>query len=295
MTMLVIVGATRASLGALCLVSAPHCRRSVSSALDRSGSSISPMRRRSIALSIRCARASSSTQPLTPLWIWRSRTRRRRTPSMAMQSARLARACATRGVRLIHVSTDFVFDGTARAAVSAGRCRRIRSASMAQRSSPASSRFGRRPGLDWRIVRTAWVYARQRAATSCSTMLRLMQRAPGRASRGRPDRHADERRLAERMRAGAPRRSRQVARASSISPMRASRSWYDFAVAIQEEARGARPGSIAPMRHPVPIGTDQYPTPARRPSYSVLDVSAPTLDRARAARRCTGAQRFGTY
>jgi dTDP-4-dehydrorhamnose reductase len=48
-------------------------------------------------------------------------------------------------------------------------------------------------------------------------------------------------------------------------------SWYDFAVAIQEEAlpRGllARPAQI------VPIATAEYPTRARRPAFSVLDSS----------------------
>jgi dTDP-4-dehydrorhamnose reductase len=40
-------------------------------------------------------------------------------------------------------------------------------------------------------------------------------------------------------------------------------SWYDFAVAIAELQR-----STVPIEG---IGTDQYPTPARRPTFSVLD------------------------
>jgi len=48
-------------------------------------------------------------------------------------------------------------------------------------------------------------------------------------------------------------------------------SWYDFAVAIQEEAitLGLLKKEI-PIR---PISTKEYPTPAQRPSYSVLDKS----------------------
>jgi dTDP-4-dehydrorhamnose reductase len=49
-------------------------------------------------------------------------------------------------------------------------------------------------------------------------------------------------------------------------------SWYDFAVAIAEEARAAglleRPAAVRP------ITTAEYPTPATRPSYSVLDWRA---------------------
>jgi dTDP-4-dehydrorhamnose reductase len=46
-------------------------------------------------------------------------------------------------------------------------------------------------------------------------------------------------------------------------------SWYDFAVAIQEEALAL---GLLPRAVPVrPIRTADYPTPARRPAYSVLD------------------------
>jgi dTDP-4-dehydrorhamnose reductase len=49
-------------------------------------------------------------------------------------------------------------------------------------------------------------------------------------------------------------------------------SWYDFAVAIQEEglARGLLERAV-PI---VPIGTEDYPTPAHRPAFSLLDSSA---------------------
>lgn len=48
-------------------------------------------------------------------------------------------------------------------------------------------------------------------------------------------------------------------------------SWYDFAVAIAEEAHAL--GLIARIPAIVPIATSDYPTPAKRPSFSVLDVS----------------------
>jgi len=49
-------------------------------------------------------------------------------------------------------------------------------------------------------------------------------------------------------------------------------SWYDFAVAIHEEAAllGLLPIDVSVT----PISTQDYPTPARRPSYSVLDKSS---------------------
>jgi len=49
-------------------------------------------------------------------------------------------------------------------------------------------------------------------------------------------------------------------------------SWYDFAVAIQEEAL-----AIGLLNDPIqidPIPSDQYPTPAARPAFSLLDCSS---------------------
>lgn len=46
-------------------------------------------------------------------------------------------------------------------------------------------------------------------------------------------------------------------------------SWYDFAVAIQEEALDA---GIIERANPIsPVPTKEFPTPAKRPMYSVLD------------------------
>ena len=49
-------------------------------------------------------------------------------------------------------------------------------------------------------------------------------------------------------------------------------SWYDFAVAIQDEAleRGLAEAAVRIM----PIATREYPTRARRPAFSVLDTAA---------------------
>ena len=49
-------------------------------------------------------------------------------------------------------------------------------------------------------------------------------------------------------------------------------SWYDFAVAIQEEA--LERGLLARAAAIVPIASAEYPTRARRPAFSVLDTSA---------------------
>jgi dTDP-4-dehydrorhamnose reductase len=53
-------------------------------------------------------------------------------------------------------------------------------------------------------------------------------------------------------------------------------SWYDFAVAIHEEAL-----ALGLLSKPVkirPIPASQYPTPAQRPAYSVLDKTSSWRD-----------------
>ncbi len=49
-------------------------------------------------------------------------------------------------------------------------------------------------------------------------------------------------------------------------------SWYDFAVAIGEEAVAL--GILSTAAQVNPISTAEYPTPAKRPSYSLMDCSA---------------------
>jgi len=49
-------------------------------------------------------------------------------------------------------------------------------------------------------------------------------------------------------------------------------SWYDFALAIQEE--GIKAGLLDKSISILPVATNQYPTPAKRPMYSVLDKTS---------------------
>jgi dTDP-4-dehydrorhamnose reductase len=48
-------------------------------------------------------------------------------------------------------------------------------------------------------------------------------------------------------------------------------SWYDFAIAIGDA--GAAAGIINQSAKVVPITTSEYPTPAKRPGYSLLDCT----------------------
>ncbi|MGH7211906.1 MAG: dTDP-4-dehydrorhamnose reductase, partial [Acetobacteraceae bacterium] len=177
----------------------------------------------------------------------------------------LAAAARDHGARLIHISTDFVFDGAASAPY------RPDSATHPLSTYGRTKLDGERAVLQalpdgYTIVRTAWVYAAT-GANFVRTMLRIM-RANGAV-----------RVVADQV--GTPTAARFFAEAlwriAANPEIRGIHhwtdsgvaSWYDFAVAIAEE--GAELGLVAPEVTVTPISTSDYPTPARRPSYSVLD------------------------
>jgi len=177
----------------------------------------------------------------------------------------LAAAARRSGARLIHISTDFVFDGAASVPY------RPDSATSPLSVYGRTKRDGERAVLEAlpensTIVRTAWVYAAT-GANFVRTMLRVM-RANG-----------SVRVVADQV--GTPTAARFLAetlwRIAGAPEMRGIHhwtdagvaSWYDFAVAIAEE--GTALGLLPPDVTVTPIATADYPTPARRPSYSILD------------------------
>lgn len=180
----------------------------------------------------------------------------------------LAAACEAQRIRFVHVSTDFVFDGAS------GRPYRPTDPTAPLSVYGASKLAGERQiasyaELDWRILRTAWVYAGT-GRNFVLTMLGLFKK------------RSVVRVVADQV--GSPTsadslahcvwRTATVERARGILHFADAgvASWYDFAVAIYEEAREL--GLITSSVDIQPIQTKDYPTPARRPSYSVLDVSA---------------------
>lgn len=180
----------------------------------------------------------------------------------------LAVAAREYGARLIHISTDFVFDGAASVPY------RPDSATHPVSVYGQTKRDGERAVLETLpeqavIVRTAWIYAAT-GANFVRTMLRVM-RANGAV-----------RVVADQV--GTPTAARSLAEAlwriAGNPEIRGIHhwtdagvaSWYDFAVAIAEE--GADLGLVSRDVAVTPIATSDYPTPARRPAYSVLDKSS---------------------
>ncbi len=178
----------------------------------------------------------------------------------------LAAAARNAGAGFAHVSTDFVFDGTAHAPYppdAAPNPLGVYGRTKAE-GEAAAVEFHGAP----LIVRTAWVYA-ARGANFVATMLRLM------AERDEIRVVADQ--------IGTPTHVPTLARTlwTLLEGNRSGifhatdagvASWYDFAVAILDEARAA--GILTRDVRVVPIRTIDYPSPARRPAYGVLDKTA---------------------
>ncbi len=179
----------------------------------------------------------------------------------------LAVASAELGARLIQISTDYVFDGSHSTPYApADRCTPL--------GIYGTSKYeGERNAIELTdgqvlIIRTAWLYSRHNV-NFVKTMLRLM------AERERLGVVADQ--------VGTPTWARTLAEAVWGAAQRPElsgiyhwtdagvASWYDFAVAIQEEALAL--GLLTRAIPIQPIATTDYPTPAQRPAYSVLDKS----------------------
>ena len=180
----------------------------------------------------------------------------------------LARAAAACGARLVHISTDFVFDGRAGVPYPPDAPTAPLGAYGSTKLEGEQAVLEVLPGRAV-VVRTAWVYAAH-GANFMRTMLRVM------GEKGQVRVVADQ--------IGTPTAADSLAavlwslaQRSDVTGLQhftdaGVAGWYDFAVAIAEEAAmlGLLPAGVRVQ----PIGTADYPTPARRPAYSVLDTRA---------------------
>ena len=169
----------------------------------------------------------------------------------------VAAACSTAGVRLCHLSTDYVFDGSATEPID-------EDAPTAPRSTYGRTKLHGEEAVrsacrDHLIVRSSWLYGRQ-GPNFVLTMLRLASERP------------DVRVVADQH--GAPTwtghlapailRLMEIATPGTYHVTNSgATTWYGFAVAAIR-ARGLN-------TEVVPITTAEYPTAAVRPAYSVLD------------------------
>ncbi|MEL0613797.1 dTDP-4-dehydrorhamnose reductase [Marinomonas arenicola] len=177
----------------------------------------------------------------------------------------LAQACKKVNARILHVSTDFVFDGQSPLPyqtdskvnpVNVYGASKLAGEVQLQTILPSNSV----------VVRTAWVYS-VHGNNFVKSMLRLMQ------EKSQLGIISDQ--------IGTPTWAKGLARwlwtiadnAEVIGTYHWTdagvASWYDFSIAIQE--LGVEKGLLKKNIPISPIFTAAYPTPAKRPNFSVLD------------------------
>jgi len=181
----------------------------------------------------------------------------------AAAPALLANACAEAGVQMLHVSTDYVFDGTAKTPYEPSHPTAPQTAYGRTKLEGESAILSLHPKGSW-IVRTSWLYGgahphfvRTMAALESSreTISVVDDQV------GSPTWTGDlAQGLLELTRSAAPSGVLHATNGGEVS-------WYGFARAVFEEL-GADPARVEP--------TDAagFPRPAKRPAYSVLSQNA---------------------
>ncbi len=178
----------------------------------------------------------------------------------------LARWCQTNQAIMIHISTDFVFDGKSSVPyseeaetnpLSVYGASKLTGENRLQTLLPQSSA----------IIRTSWLYS-EYGSNFVKTMLRLMNRRDSLGVVG------DQ--------IGSPTSTHtltkvvfQVIECGYMGILHwhdgGEISWYEFAMAIQQA--GLRSGLLKQSIPLISLATAEYPTTASRPAYSVLDRS----------------------
>lgn len=179
---------------------------------------------------------------------------------------------AAHGALVIHYSTDYVFDGAARTPYPVDAATAPLGAYG--RSKLAGEQALRASGADHLILRTAWVYA-PHGHNFLRTMLRLG--AERDELRVVADQYGAPTSTALIVRASLAALDRWLAEPQARAQLRGTHhlvasghtNWHGFACAIFEEAQTR--GLLTRVPQVLPITTAEYPTPARRPAWSVLD------------------------
>lgn len=180
----------------------------------------------------------------------------------------LAQACKKIGARILHISTDFVFDGES---VTPYQTDAVPNPLNIYGASKLAGDIALNEILPESsvIVRTAWVYS-VNGNNFVKSMLRLMQEKPQLGI------------VYDQI--GTPTWAKSLAQWLWIVAEKPEvagtyhwtdagvASWYDFAIAIQE--LGLEKGLLSKVMPVLPILATAYPTPAKRPAFSVIDKSS---------------------
>lgn len=192
-------------------------------------------------------------------------------------AANIAAACAKAGALLIHPSTDYVFDGHASTPYAEDAPTAPAGAYGRTKLAGEQAVRGALPDASY-VVRTAWLYGAH-GKNFVKTMLRLAANgtSPGVVAdqHGQPTWTAD---VAAQIMALIDRSAPPgIYHATSAGQT----TWFGFAEEIfrlysssvpqeQSQDQEQQTDTERPLVSPRPITTADYPTPAKRPAYSVL-------------------------
>jgi dTDP-4-dehydrorhamnose reductase len=207
----------------------------------------------------------------------------------AIAPAVLAEEAKKLGAAVVHYSTDYVFDGAKAAPYE--EMDPANPISVYGKTKLAGEQAIRNTGVPHLIFRTAWVYA-TRGRNFLLTILRLASEKEElrivRDQIGAPTWSLEIAAATTKILAQVIERSSATSAFSEVSgtyhlTAAGETTWYDFAKAIIEEAShtpqsipwfaAATGGRPLATGHIIPITTEQYPTAAARPAYSVLSNS----------------------
>ena len=178
--------------------------------------------------------------------------------SNAVGPGLLARACARAGAGLVHVSTDYVFDGAANAPYPEDAP--LRPQSAYGRTKAAGEWAVRSELASAHIVRTAWLYG-PGGSSFPATILRLADERDTLAvvddQRGQPTTTRDVARFVADL------IDREAPPGTYHATSEGETTWFGFARALFADV-GLDPARV------LPTDTASFPRPAPRPAYSVL-------------------------
>ena len=176
----------------------------------------------------------------------------------------LACIAKEKGAKLLHISTDYVFDGSSRAAYTEEDL--TNPMGVYAKSKYQGEIFIRQSLPRHFIIRTAWLYGRN-GQNFVYTMLRLFREKKELRvvadQWGSPTLAED---LADTILEIIGRNSEEYGTYHFTNEGKTN--WYDFAQAIYRHARAV--GLINREVRILPINTEQYPTKAKRPANSLL-------------------------
>ncbi|MFT6901214.1 MAG: dTDP-4-dehydrorhamnose reductase [Colwellia sp.] len=179
----------------------------------------------------------------------------------------LASVCKKLGIPFIHVSTDFVFHGDKGSPYLPDDTINPLGVYGASKAAGEKLIFELYPQMSC-VLRTSWVYSTH-GNNFVKTMMKLMSSKP---ELGIISDQIGSPTYAKGLAVACVEAAKQNVTGIHHYTDNGVASWYDFAVAIQEIAL-----SLGMLEKEIPINaitTADYPTPAKRPHYSVLDKSS---------------------